>query len=134
MSEVQQTSFTIIREYRAEDPKTVVADGLRIGRLRDSDVWLNHPQISRLHAGINRVDDDFFLINLSASSATALNGRAIPFNEIEAIVGGDEIQIGPFFLRIEETDEALTLRIGSQYALNLGYPEPIHQQEIYRKQ
>src|SRR6266536_5982901 len=99
MSSVEQGSFTVIREDRAEDPKSVVADGLRIGRLPDSDVWLNHPQVSRLHAGINRIDDDFFLINLSGSSPTTLNGRVVPFNEVEKIVHGDEIQIGPFFHR-----------------------------------
>ena len=54
MSEVQQTIFTVIREDRPEvDPKTVVAEGLRIGRLADSDIWLNHPLVSRLH-GLGR--------------------------------------------------------------------------------
>jgi hypothetical protein len=133
MSDVQQTTFTIIREDRAEDPKTVVGEGLRIGRLPDSDVWLNHPQVSRLHAGINRVEDDFFLINLSASSATTLNGRPVPFNEVESIAGGDEIQIGPFFLRVEQTDERLSIRVAAQFALNIGDREPIHKKESYQK-
>lgn len=131
---MQQTQFTIIREHRGEDPKTVIAEGLRIGRLPESDVWLNHPRVSRLHAGINRVEDDFFLINLSASSATTLNGRPVSFNEIEAIAGGDEIQIGPFFLQVEEANESLVLRVISQYAFNVGDREPIHERELHRKQ
>src|SRR5882672_12912911 len=104
MDTVRETTFIIAREDRAVDPKTVVSDGLRIGRLPDSEVWLNHPTISRLHAGINRIEGYFYLINLSASSATTLNGRAIPFNEAEALTNGDEIQIGPFFLKIDHSD------------------------------
>ncbi|HZI49879.1 MAG TPA: FHA domain-containing protein, partial [Pyrinomonadaceae bacterium] len=134
MSEVQQTIFIVSREDRAEDPKTVLGEGLRIGRLPDSDVWLNHPQVSRLHAGINRIEDDFFLINLSASSPTTLNGRVVPFNEIEAIVHGDEVQIGPFFLRVEQLGERLGVKVISQFALNVGDREPAHKVERYRKQ
>jgi len=126
MADFQQTKFTI-RDDRAIDPKTVVAEALRIGRLPDSDVWLNHPQVSRLHAGINRLDGDFFLINLSASSATTLNGRAVPFNEIEALTQGDEIQIGPFFLYIDETSESFSIRVSSEFAFNVGDRAPAYE-------
>jgi hypothetical protein len=134
MSEVQQSIFIVSREERALDPKTVIAEGLRIGRLPDSDVWLNHPQVSRLHAGVNRIGDDFYFINLSGSSPTTLNGRVVPFNEVEAIVPGDEIQIGPFFLRIEKLGQRLGVKISSQYALSVGEHETTHRQESYRQQ
>src|SRR5215472_17290681 len=134
MSELQLSTFIVSREDRGLDPTTVVAEGLRIGRLPESEVWLNHPQVSRLHAGINRIDEDFYLINLSGSSPRTLNGRVVPFNEVEAIVHGDEIQIGPFFLRIEEFGQKLGVKVSSQYALSVGERETTHQQEIYRKQ
>src|SRR6059036_4075158 len=105
MSTVHQSTFVIARDDRDEDPKTIVSDGLRIGRLSDSEVWLNHPSVSRLHAGINKIEGYFYLINLSASSATTLNERAIPFNESDALVEGDVVRIGPFFLNVEQTDE-----------------------------
>jgi FHA domain len=134
MTEVQPTRFTIIREDRAVDPKNVIAEGLRIGRLPDSDVWLNHPQVSRLHAGINRVAGDLYLINLSGSSRTTLNGRVVPLDEIEAIANGDEIQIGPFFLVIERTEENVRIRVTSQFALNLSIRERTLKHEIHRRQ
>ena len=134
MTDVRQTIFSIIREDREEDPKTLIGEALRIGRLPDSDVWLNHPQVSRLHAGINRIDDDNFLINLSASSPTTLNGRVVPFNEIEALTDGDEIQIGPFFLRIEETDRGVTIRVLSEFVVNAGDREFVHLRETHQKQ
>lgn len=130
MSTVQQSTFIIAREDRAVDPKSLVSEGLRIGRLPDSDVWLNHPTVSRLHAGINRIDGYFYLINLSASSATTVNGRAIPFNEAEALADGDVVRIGPFFVVIDRTDEVLSLTVTIQFALNVAEREVPHKGRI----
>lgn len=126
MNTVRETSFIIVRSDRAVDPKTVVTDGLRIGRLPDSEVWLNHPTVSRLHAGINKIEGYFYVFNLSASSATTLNGRAIPFNEAEALADGDLIRIGPFFLAVDGTDDAFKLTVTLQFALNASEREPPH--------
>jgi len=134
MSELQQSTFIITREDRAEEPKTIIRQGLRIGRLPDSDLWLNHPVVSRLHAGINEVEGYFYLINLSASSATTLNGRVIPFDEAEALTDGDEIQIGPYFLRVEQTTETLRITVVHQFALHVGERKPQRKAEAYRKQ
>jgi len=137
MATVRDSTFIIIREDRVLDPLTVVSDGLRIGRLRDSDIWLNHPKVSRLHAGINEVEGYFYLTNLSGSSGTTLNGRVIPFNEAEALAIGDELQIGPFFLyidNIEPDTETLTIRVGVQFGVGVGDREPVHKSEAHEKQ
>jgi FHA domain len=130
MSNVRETTFIIVREDRAFDPKTVVREGLRIGRLPDSDVWLNHPTVSRLHAGINKIEGYFYLVNLSASSPTTLNDRVIPFNEAEALADGDVVRIGPFFLSIQQTQEALQIRVTLQFALNVAEREPPHKTRV----
>src|SRR6266700_6682696 len=134
MSTARESTFIIVREDRAYDPKTIVGEGLRIGRLSESDVWLNHPAVSRLHAGINRIEGYFYLINLSASSATALNGRVIPFNEAEALTDGDELQIGPFFLRVKEANETLSITVVHQFALLIGDRKTRHKVEAYKRQ
>src|SRR5215210_4778586 len=137
MSTIRQSTFIIAREYRTEEAKTIIRDGLRIGRLPESGILLNHPRVSRLHAGISEIEGYFYLINLSASNATALNGRIIPFNEAEVLTAGDEIQIGPFFLYIEDVDqtnETLRIRVVRQYALNVGERETRHQKEAHKKQ
>ena len=137
MSTLHSSTFIVTREDRDEDPKTFRAEGLRIGRFRESGIWLNHAEVSRLHAGINEIDGYFYLINLSASSATALNGRVIPFNEAEALTEGDEIQIGPFFIRVEKLDppnQKLKLRVTQEFAVNVGDRKPSHKLETYRTQ
>jgi hypothetical protein len=119
--ELRNSTFIITREDRAEDAKTLVTEGLRIGRQNDTDLVLNHPTVSRLHAGINRVGRRFYIINLSGSNATTLNGRLITFDETEAVASGDQIRIGPFFLLIEQADErSLRIRVSHQFALTLG--------------
>lgn len=134
MSLIKQTTFIIIREDLGVDPKTVVRQGLRIGRDPDADVWLNHETVSRLHAGISEVEGYFYFINLSASSATALNGRIIPFNESAALTAGDELQIGPYFLTIDRSGETLKLTVAAQFALAVGERQPNHKIEAYKKQ
>jgi pSer/pThr/pTyr-binding forkhead associated (FHA) protein len=137
MSEIQQSTFIIKREDRNEDPKTTQGEGLRIGRLPDSDIWLNNPKVSRLHAGINEVEGYFYLINLSASSATTLNSRVIPFNEAEALTEGDEIQIGPYFLQVEYIDsisETIGIRVTQEFAFSVGDREPSHKSEAHERQ
>ena len=111
MSTVQLSTFIITFEDRAEDAKTVVSQGLRVGRFPDSDILLNHHTVSRLHAGINEIQGTFYIINLSGSSATTLNDRVIPFNETEALSVGDVLQIGPFFLNIQQTKDVLKINI-----------------------
>ena len=115
-----KSTFTIILADQAVGPKTVVTEGLIIGRDPNSDVWLNHVSISRLHAGINEIEGYFYLINLSPSRVTTLNGRAVPFNEAEALTSGDEIQVGPFFLKVAVAEETLTLRVDVAFAGSAG--------------
>jgi pSer/pThr/pTyr-binding forkhead associated (FHA) protein len=122
--ELRNSTFIITREDRAEDAKTLVTEGLRLGRQNDCDLVLNHPTVSRLHAGINRVGRRFYLINLSGSNATTLNGRVITFDETEALANGDQIRIGPFFLVVEQAaDQLLKIQVSHQFALTVGDTE-----------
>jgi pSer/pThr/pTyr-binding forkhead associated (FHA) protein len=118
---LRDSTFVITREDRAEDAKTLVTEGLRIGRSPECDIVLNHPTVSRLHAGINEVGGRFYIVNLSGSNATTLNGRGIPFDVADALANGDVIQVGPFFLQIEQaTERTLRIRVSHQFALNVG--------------
>ena len=47
-----QGTFIIIRDDLQVDPATIVAEGLLVGRLPTCELLLNHPSVSRLHAGI----------------------------------------------------------------------------------
>ncbi|HEX8000106.1 MAG TPA: FHA domain-containing protein [Pyrinomonadaceae bacterium] len=118
--DVQRGTIVIAREDRAQDSTTLVTEGLRVGRLPECEVSLNHPSVSRLHAGINYIAGRFFLINLSRSSATTLNGRLVEPDEAEALADGDVLQIGPFFLYFYYRNNNLHIKVSHQFATNVG--------------
>src|SRR5918911_5447385 len=103
------STFIIDREDQAVDPVTLMTEALSIGRLPDCELILNHPTVSRMHAGIKEVDGRFYIFQLSPSNSTTLNGRLV--EEREALADGDIVQVGPFFIYVGHDGEALTLRI-----------------------
>jgi hypothetical protein len=119
----QISTFIIVREDRGLDPTTLVVEGLKIGRDPDRDLLLNHPDVSRLQAGIKEIEGRFYLFSLSAQNSTTLNGRLVASGEPEVIASGDEVRIGPFFLRMERKDKALQIAVTLQFGLRIGEVE-----------
>jgi len=114
--EKSSPTFIITREDQVVDPVTLRTQALRVGREPDCEVLLNHPTVSRLHAGINEVEGRFYLINLSQSHPVTLNGRLVEFNEPDALADGDVAQIGPFFLHMSRAGEELNIHVLFQVA------------------
>lgn len=101
--------YVIIREDLLQDPVTIITDGLLIGRLYECELLLNHPAVSRAQAGIRNVDDFFYLFNLRPSNPPKLNGKPIERNS--ALAPGDIMELGPFLLEIDESDDALVIKV-----------------------
>src|SRR5437764_14631260 len=91
-----EATFIIIREDLQVDPVTIVAEGVLIGRLATCELLLNHPSVSRLHAGITYADGDYYIRNLRPGNPILLNGSRL--EEYEALTDGDVLVIGPFAL------------------------------------
>ena len=127
---MKQSTFIIVREDRGIDPTTLVAEGLKIGRAPGCDLLLNHPDVSRLHAGIKEIEGRFYLFNLSSTNSTTLNGRLVTVEEPEALASGDELRIGPFFLAVGRQDEALKITVTLQFGLRIGEVEARREAEI----
>lgn len=107
----------VVTSEMAEDPDgatgpqaaIVLADGNRIrigpepvsiGRHVDNDVVLDDPAltISRHHAELRRLNDEFHLVDLGSVNGTKVNGAGI---EDRVLADGDTIQIGTHTLRFE---------------------------------
>jgi hypothetical protein len=108
----QQSTFLIIREDLQVDPVTLVAEGILIGRLPTSELLLNHPSVSRLHAGITNVEGDFYIRNLRPSNPILLNGKRL--EQYEALASGDVLGVGPFSLNIEVEPGTLVIKVSLQ--------------------
>ena len=108
----QENKYVIIREDLVQDPVTIITDGLLIGRLQECELLLNHPAVSRAQAGIKLIDENYFLFSLRPSNPAKLNGKAV--EESEALAPADLLEIGPFLLQVDLTDDALILKVSLQ--------------------
>src|SRR5437660_12098516 len=93
-----EATFIIAREDLQVDPVTIVAEGLLIGRLPICELLLNHPSVSRLHAGITYADGNYYLRNLRPSNPIIVNGAKL--EEYDALADGDVVGIGLFAFNI----------------------------------
>jgi hypothetical protein len=107
---LQSGKFIVTRSDGAA-PVTLDKDGLVVGRLPSSDIYLNHPTVSRLHAGINCIGGQYFLINLSVSNSLTLNGRSLQAEQVDALADGDIIQLGPYAMIIKREKDNLSVSV-----------------------
>jgi len=104
--------FVITRQDLAIDPVTIISEGLLIGRLPECEVRLNHPSVSRVQAGIKQFEHGYYLFSLRPKNPITLNGK--PIEDNEALAAGDIIEIGPFQLEIDSSDDSLLIRVELQ--------------------
>lgn len=69
--------------------------GIIIGRRRTSDIRIEDTNVSRVHASIDCVDDDYYLTDLGSTNGTYVNGVSIHKRKL---VPGDLIRIGTTIL------------------------------------
>ena len=113
-----EATFIIIREDLQVDPVTIVAEGLLVGRLPTCELLLNHPSVSRLHAGITSAEGDYYIRNLRPGNPIMLNGAQL--EEYEALADGDVIGVGPFALNIHFVQGHLMIKVSLQIAATAG--------------
>ena len=108
----QGNKFIIVREDLLQDPVTIISDGMLIGRLKECELLLNHPYVSRAQAGIKEIDGNYYVFPLRASNPVKLNGK--PVEDNEALAPGDVLEVQPFILEIDATDDALVIKVSLQ--------------------
>lgn len=85
---------------------------LRLGRDSSSSIQLHDTEISRHHAEIRRVDQDFTIADLHSSNGTFVNGKRIRQHPLRS---GDQVQVGRTLMLYtgssDESDEDLARTI-----------------------
>ncbi|GAC1427261.1 MAG: FHA domain-containing protein [Ktedonobacteraceae bacterium] len=84
-----------------------------IGRTPDNMVILNHPQVSGHHARLQKVGNDYKIVDLGSTNHVYVGGRLAREQVLRV---GDEIRIGPFKLtytgtELTQHDERAGIRI-----------------------
>jgi thioredoxin reductase (NADPH) len=102
--------FIIRRKDKLDqaDASVIESEGLTIGRSIGNDLVLNHRAVSRTHAGIKPLLDQYWLFNLSTSNGTLLSGQLV---SKVPIADGDLIQIGPYLLKANYVGKALSITV-----------------------
>ena len=86
--------FTISFTDLGRPTAAVETDGISFGRLDTCEVVLDHPSVSRIHAGINFRDSKYFLVNLSTSNILTLNGRLLGPQKSDVLADGEPAVVG----------------------------------------
>lgn len=78
---------------RERNSIVLLNDSYTIGKLKNkSDVCIDHPSISRVHAKIQREGKGYYLCDLNSTNGTFVNGRRLAVNERVPIQMSDEIR------------------------------------------
>lgn len=110
---------------------------ITIGRFTDNKMVLKHPQVSGHHARLEKMYQDYYILDLASTNCTYVNGRRVSRCQLKP---EDEIRIGPFKLIFTGTqlvpyDESANIRIdafglkkiGKKHAIllnNISLPIP----------
>ncbi|HBB94073.1 MAG TPA: hypothetical protein DC054_01665 [Blastocatellia bacterium] len=114
--EPRELRFTLIRTDLLQDAVVVLGDSLLIGRLRECELLLNHPRVSRVQAGIKVIAGYYYIFNLRTSNPVHLNGK--PITENDCLAAGDRLAIGPFLLDVDINDKGLVLEVSLQIGVS----------------
>jgi ABC transport system ATP-binding/permease protein len=72
-----------------------------IGRTKDCDIQIEHPQVSSQHAFLHSVDGALFIEDQGSANGTFVRGQRIPKGQRVAVTPGEKVFIGPMPLRIQ---------------------------------
>src|SRR5579885_2300692 len=103
-------------------PIPLGAPVITLGRLPDNDVVLNHPQVSGHHARLERVGNNYRIVDLHSTNHVYVNGHRVSTHMLKP---GDEIHMGAFRLiftgtELTQHDESQGIRIDALQLRKVG--------------
>ncbi|TFG82107.1 MAG: FHA domain-containing protein [Spirochaetales bacterium] len=77
-----------------------IATRISIGRSPDSQIVLDDSMVSRHHAVVQKIKDDYFITDLDSRNGTFVNGLAVPKGKYLKLRKRDVIVIGRTELKV----------------------------------
>ena len=74
-------------------------DVLTLGRAASNDLHLENDNVSRNHARLTRIDDEYTIEDLDSRNGILLNGLAV---HSAVLRDGDEVHVGDFVINYQE--------------------------------
>ncbi|HEY6231824.1 MAG TPA: FHA domain-containing protein [Pyrinomonadaceae bacterium] len=88
-------------------PLLLVPGGKRVsvGRVRDNELALDHPSVSKIHAALTmNVQGTLLVADTGSTNGTFINGRRISYGEARQIEDGDVVGFGDVEVRFRKTE------------------------------
>ena len=79
-----------------------ISTRISIGRDADNIICLDDALVSRRHAVIQKVKDDFFVEDLGSTNGTFVNGHPVPPGKYARLHPADVVQIGRTQLTLQQ--------------------------------
>lgn len=103
-------------------PIPLGAPVITLGRLPNNTVVLNHPQVSGYHARLERVGNNYRVVDLGSTNHVYVNARRVNSHMLKP---GDEMHIGPFRLlftgtELTQEDQSNGIRIDALQLKKVG--------------
>jgi len=89
VSSVKAVSFLVFNKQKLN-----IVDKMTIGRSPDCNIVIDNKLVSREHAFIQKIKDDYFLKDNNSTNGTFLNGSRIPSDKFIRLNSGDKITVG----------------------------------------
>ncbi len=67
---------------------------ITIGREKDNSIQLDDVMVSRHHAAVQKIRDDYFVRDLQSTNGTFVNGVQVPDGKYVRMQAGDVLKIG----------------------------------------
>jgi hypothetical protein len=103
--DVRVLARTTVDRETTETPLAFKPGGrrLNVGRATDSDLYLNHPSVSKIHAALLMNREGTLLVSDTGSTnGTFVNGRRIAYGEARHVEDGDVISFGDVEVRFRK--------------------------------
>jgi methylglyoxal synthase len=98
-----RNSLTLDELQELDLASTIKGGGeLIIGRSPDSDLVLDNPDVSRVHAKFTFSAGNYYFWDLGSRNGSVINGKVAEKNERYALKDGDIITIGDYLLMVEQ--------------------------------
>lgn len=98
LSKIQKTE---LRKLVFEDRNIPVVSKITVGRVKSNDIVIESQLVSRHHAEIHKIKDDYFVKDLKSKNGTYVNKTLIPADKYYRLSRGDIIIIGKAGLKFD---------------------------------
>lgn len=91
-----------LNKIKKTDSRSIIFQGekipliskIRLGRENDNDVVINDMMVSRHHALIQKIKQDYYIKDLNSSNGTYVNEVSVPKNKYVKLERNDVIRLG----------------------------------------